>query len=99
MLIRILLFLSLTCASLPAAAQPLAFPGAVGWAKETTGGRGGKIIRVTSLAADGPGTLKAAIETKGPRIVVIEVGGVIDLQRTSLEIKEPFLTIAGQTAP
>jgi hypothetical protein len=99
MLIRILLFLSLTCASLPAAAQTLAFPGAVGWAKETTGGRGGKIMRVTSLAADGPGTLKAAIETKGPRIVVFEVGGVIDLQRTSLEIKEPFLTIAGQTAP
>ncbi len=99
MLIRILLFLSLTCASFPAATQTLAFPGAVGWAKETTGGRGGKIIRVTSLAADGPGTLKAAIEAKGPRIVVFEVGGVIDLQRTSLEIKEPFLTIAGQTAP
>jgi hypothetical protein len=97
--IRILLFLGLTLYALPAQAKALAFPGAVGWAKETVGGRGGRIIRVTSLASDGPGTLKAAIETKGPRIVVFEVGGVIDLKRTSLEIKEPFLTIAGQTAP
>ena len=99
MVIRILLFLGLTLYALPAQAETLAFPGAVGWAKETVGGRGGRIIRVTSLATDGPGTLKAAIEAKGPRIVVFEVGGVIDLKRTSLEIKEPFLTIAGQTAP
>jgi hypothetical protein len=99
MLIRILLFFGLTLCALPAQAQTLAFPGAVGWAKETVGGRGGRIIRVTSLAADGPGTLKAAIDAKGPRIVVFEVAGVIDLKRSSLEIKEPFLTIAGQTAP
>ena len=99
MLIRILLFFGLTLYALPAHAQTLAFPGAVGWAKETVGGRGGRIIRVTSLAADGPGTLKAAIEAKGPRIVVFEVAGVIDLTRSSLEIKEPYLTIAGQTAP
>jgi hypothetical protein len=99
MLIRILLFLGLTLSALPVHAQSLAFPGAVGWAKETVGGRGGRIIRVTSLAADGPGTLKAAIDAKGPRIVVFEVAGVIDLKRSSLEIKEPYLTIAGQTAP
>ncbi len=99
MLIRILLFFGLTLCALPAQAQTLAFPGAVGWAKETVGGRGGRIIRVTSLAADGPGTLKAAIDAKGPRIVVFEVAGIIDLKRSSLEIKEPFLTIAGQTAP
>jgi hypothetical protein len=99
MLIRILLFLGLTLSALPVQAQSLAFPGAVGWAKETVGGRGGRIIRVTSLAADGPGTLKAAIDAKGPRIVVFEVAGVIDLKRSSLEIKEPYLTIAGQTAP
>ena len=76
-----------------------AFPGAAGWASETPGGRGGKIIRVTTLNADGPGSLKAAIEAKGPRIVVFEVAGQIDLGKTTLEIKEPFLTIAGQTAP
>lgn len=76
-----------------------AFPGAVGWAAQTPGGRGGKIIRVTNLNSDGPGSFKAAVEAKGPRIVVFEVGGTIDLGRTELRIKEPFLTIAGQTAP
>ncbi len=65
----------------------------------TRGGTGGRIIRVTSLAKDGPGTLKAAIEAKGPRIVVFEVGGIIDLGRDILTITEPHLTIAGQTAP
>ena len=82
-----------------ALAQPLAFPGAVGWAATTPGGRGGKVIRVTTLDADGPGSLKAALEAKGPRIVVFEVGGVIDFGRKELDIREPFLTIAGQTAP
>ncbi|WP_404338245.1 polysaccharide lyase family 1 protein [Sphingomonas sp. MMS12-HWE2-04] len=90
--------LLLACVAMPAAAQT-AFPGAVGPAAQTAGGRGGQIVRVTTLDADGPGSLKAALETKGPRIVVFEVGGVIDLKRSVLEIKEPFLTIAGQTAP
>jgi pectate lyase len=76
-----------------------AFPGAMGWASATPGGRGGKIIRVINLNADGPGSFKAAVEAKGPRIIVFEVGGQIDLGKTSLEITEPFLTIAGQTAP
>jgi pectate lyase len=75
------------------------FPGAVGWAAQTPGGRGGKIIRVTNLNANGPGSFRAAAEEKGPRIVVFEVGGVIDLGRTELKIREPYLTIAGQTAP
>lgn len=84
----------------PANAQSqTAFPGAVGWAAQTPGGRGGRIVRVTTLAADGPGSLRAALESKGPRILVFEVGGVIDLGRTTLTITEPFLTIAGQTAP
>ncbi|WP_420822468.1 pectate lyase family protein [Sphingomonas crocodyli] len=80
-------------------AAPIAFPGAVGWAAKTPGGRGGRIIRVTTLASDGPGSFKAAIEAKGPRIVVFEVAGVIDLGRQGLKITEPYLTIAGQTAP
>src|SRR5687767_15113871 len=83
----------------PAAASARAFDGAVGWAADTPGGRGGAILRVTSLAADGPGSLRAALEAKGPRIIVFEVGGVIDLGRATLSIDEPFLTIAGQTAP
>ena len=63
------------------------------------GGRGGRIIRVTTLAAEGPGSLREAIEAKGPRIVVFEVGGVIDFGMKELRVNEPFLTIAGQTAP
>jgi len=81
------------------AAEPLAFPGAQGWAAHTPGGRGGQILRVTTLAGDGPGSFRAAVEAKGPRIVVFEVGGVIDLGVQTLRISEPFLTIAGQTAP
>ena len=80
-------------------AQPVAFPGAMGWAAHTPGGRGGRILRVTTLAAEGPGSFADAIEAKGPRIVVFEVGGVIDLGVKTLRIREPYLTIAGQTAP
>ena len=80
-------------------ADGIAFPGAVAWGAQTTGGSGGRIIRVTNLNADGPGSLKAATDAKGPRTVVFEVGGVIDFGRKVLEIREPFLTIAGQTAP
>jgi lysophospholipase L1-like esterase len=69
-----------------------------GWTA-TRGGSGGQIVRVTTLAADGPGSLKAAISMPGPRTVVFEVGGVIDMAGGSLDIRQPFLTIAGQTAP
>ena len=77
----------------------LAFPAAQGWAAGTPGGRGGQVLRVTTLAADGPGSLAQALRTPGPRIVVFEVAGVIDLKLQELRISEPFLTIAGQTAP
>ncbi len=69
-----------------------------GWA-QTTGGQGGRLLRVTTLAADGPGSLKAALDTPGPRIVVFEVGGVIDLGGRSWKLREGKLTLAGQTAP
>jgi hypothetical protein len=82
-----------------AAEKPSAFPDAQGWAATTPGGRGGKILRVTTLAASGPGSLLAALQTKGPRIVVFEVGGVIDFERQEIKVTEPYLTIAGQTAP
>ena len=75
------------------------FPGAVGFGIDTPAGRGGRIIRVGSLAADGTGSLRAALETRGPRVVIFEVGGVIDLGKKSLRIAEPFVTVAGQTAP
>src|SRR4029078_13733843 len=91
------LFLLLCGQAVPA--QELAFPCAAWWGAVTAGGRGGKILRVTNLNADGPGSFKAAIEARGPRIVVFEVGGVIDMKRKVLDIREPYLTIAGQTAP
>jgi pectate lyase len=76
-----------------------AFPGALGWAATTPGGRGGALLRVTTLAATGPGSFLEAVRARGPRIVVFEVGGVIDLGERTVKIAEPFLTIAGQTSP
>jgi len=70
-----------------------------GWAAGTQGGRGGRLIRVTTLAESGPGSLREAVEAEGPRIVVFEVGGVIDMAGKELNIRHPFITIAGQTAP
>jgi pectate lyase len=66
---------------------------------DTPGGAGGQTITVTNLNADGPGSFAAAVATAGPREVVFDVAGVIDLNRTSLQIKEPYLTVAGETAP
>jgi hypothetical protein len=75
------------------------FPTADGWAAHTPGGRGGLILRVTTLAPEGPGSLAEALQVDAPRIVVFEVGGVIDLERQVLDVEAPFLTVAGQTAP
>ena len=102
--VRLLAFAALlACSTAPQAQtpapRPTAFPGAQGWAAHTPGGRGGSILRVTTLAAKGPGSLREALDAKGPRIVVFEVGGVIDLGVETVRITEPFLTIAGQTAP
>jgi hypothetical protein len=66
---------------------------------DTPGGKGGTVLRVTTLAATGPGSLREALSTTGPRVIVFEVGGVIDLALGRLEIDEPFVTVAGQTAP
>ena len=68
-------------------------------ADPTEGGADGRIIRVTTLAKDGPGSLAEALAAKGPRIIVFEVGGAIDMERSTLSVTEPFVTIAGQTAP
>jgi pectate lyase len=93
----ILAFAALICSGLvaaPATASPLPEPLQV-----TQGGAGGRIIRVTSLAAEGPGTLREAVAAQGPRIIVFEIGGVIDLGRSSIDIREGQVTIAGETAP
>jgi len=75
-----------------------AFPGAEGGGMYTAGGRGGKVIVVTSLADFGTGTLREACETGGARIVVFNVAGVIRLT-TPIHVRAPYITIAGQTSP
>lgn len=78
-------------ATLPAWAAP--------GAAEITGGRGGRVIRVTTLKTDGPGSFTEAVKASGARIVVFEVGGVIDLGLETVRINRGDITIAGQTAP
>jgi hypothetical protein len=82
---------------LPQASIP-AFPGAEGGGKYSFGGRGGKVIVVTNLNDDGPGSLRWACEQGGARTVVFNVAGIIKL-KTPLIIRAPYITIAGQTAP
>jgi len=75
-----------------------AFPGAEGAGALARGGRGGRVIYVTNLEDAGAGSLRAAVETPEPRTVVFAISGTIELA-SPLVITEPFLTIAGQTAP
>lgn len=70
-----------------------------GYGTTTYGGLEGQVIRVTNLNKEGLNSLKSAIQTSGPRLIVFEVGGVIDMEMSSISISSPYVTIAGQTAP
>lgn len=83
----------------------LAFPSAEGFGAYSRGGRGGEVMLVTTLEDYLPrrekpilGSFRAACEAKGPRIVVFRVAGLIEL-KAGIAIRNPYITIAGQSAP
>ncbi len=87
------------CPASPARyAGQTAFPTAEGFGKFALGGRGGRVIAVTSLADDGPGSLRACAEASGARTCVFRVSGTIVVDRW-ISDQNPYLPIAGQTSP
>lgn len=84
--------------TLAISAQQLAFPGAMGHGAYAKGGPCGKVFIVSTLSDAGPGSLREAVEAKGARTVVFGISGTIEL-KSMLTINNPYITIAGQTAP
>lgn len=83
-------------------AQQLAFPTAEGFGRFASGGRGGGVYKVTTLASSGPGSLRACLEdanSLGARTCIFDVAGIIDFGNVQIQIVNDDLTIAGQTAP
>jgi hypothetical protein len=94
-------FLSACSTDLRSASAPArvaAFPGAEGAGAYSLGGRGGRVIKVTNLADSGPGSLRAAVEAEGPRVILFDIGGTIALKKP-LKVTNGRVTIAGQSAP
>lgn len=78
--------------------QQLAFPGAEGFGKYTTGGRGGEVYFVTNLDDSGPGSLREGIEMEGARNILFKISGTVELN-SELRIRNNNISIFGQTAP
>lgn len=91
------LIISAFCLASPAIALPV-FPGAVGFGVDTPAGRGGEVFKIRNLNASGPDSLQECLAASGPRVCVFEVSGAIRLT-DDLAINNPFITVAGQTAP
>ncbi|UCD27542.1 MAG: Gfo/Idh/MocA family oxidoreductase [Planctomycetota bacterium] len=96
-LIKVVAILAVCSVNIQAKNMPT-FPGAEGFGCDTPGGRGGKVLIVTNLNDTGAGSFREACMHEGPRIIVFNVGGYITLE-TDIDIKHPFCTISGQTAP
>ncbi len=92
-------------ASAPRESEVRSFPGAEGYGAASVGGRGGQVIYVTTLDDYDPeteapieGSLRWALDQKGPRTILFRVSGDI-CTKTPIKVTEPYVTIAGQTSP
>lgn len=96
---RIAAAVAIACGLSAFAADALpVIPGAIGHGTSTVAGRGGTVYRVTTLSETGDGSIRACVDASGPRVCVFEVSGMIRLGG-DLIIRNPRITIAGQTAP